>query len=138
MSILNTVESMAQGHGGAPGEYAKVASSLAEELRAGEGVSGLMQTFQRNGEGNSVEKWAAGDTQPNPSAIDTGLAGSGLIGSIAQRTGLSENVVREGLAVIVPFLIHHMVSNNHVSSTGMPRGDQPEPGGILQSILQRI
>lgn len=137
MGILNTVESMAQGHG-SPGEYAKVASSLAEELRVRDGVPGLMHIFQRNGVGSSVEKWSAGQTQPNPTAIENGLAGSGLIEAIAKRTGLSANVVREALAVIVPRLVHHMVSNNHLSPTGMPRGEQPEPGGVLQSILQRI
>jgi uncharacterized protein YidB (DUF937 family) len=137
MSILNTVESMAEGHR-SPEEYSKVANGLTEELRLREGVPGLMQIFQRNGMGNSVEQWSAGNTQPNPTAMENGLAGSGLIESIAQRTGLSANVVRGALAVIVPHLIHHMVSSNHLSTTGMPRGEQPEPGGILQSILQRI
>jgi uncharacterized protein YidB (DUF937 family) len=137
MGILNTVESMAEGHR-SPEEYARVASSLAEELRAREGVTGLMQIFHRNGMGSFVEQSSAGNTQSNPTAIETGLAGSGLIDSIAQRTGLSANLVRDALAVIIPRLFHHMVTNNHLSPTGMPRGEQPEPGGVLQSILQRI
>jgi uncharacterized protein YidB (DUF937 family) len=137
MGILNTVESMAEGQR-SPQEYGKVANSLAEELRVRGGISGLMQAFQRNGAGGSVEQWSAGNTQPNPAGIENGLAGSGIIESISQHTGLSANVVREALAVIVPRLVHHMVSNNHLSPTGMPRGEQPEPGGVLQSIVRRI
>ena len=137
MSILNTVESMAMGN--AAPEHAKVAGGLMDELQQPGGVGSLIQAFQRNGMGSSVQQWSQGETQPpNPTAIDNGLQGTGLIDSIAQRTGLSPGVVRGGLAVVVPLLIHHMISNNHVTSTGQPTGNQPAPGGVLQSILQRI
>lgn len=136
MSILNTVESMATGN--ASPEHAKVAAGLMDELQQRDGVGSLIQNFQRNGMGSMVEQWSAGNTQPNPSAIESGTAGTGLIDTIAQRTGLSPGVVRGGLAVVVPLLIHHMVSNNHLSPTGQPLGQQPQPGGVPQSILQRI
>jgi uncharacterized protein YidB (DUF937 family) len=70
--------------------------------------------------------------------IENGLSGTGIIDSVAQRTGLSEGAVRGALAVIIPLVIHHVISNNHVSPTGQPIGDQPQPGSILQSVLQRI
>lgn len=138
MGILNTVEGMAMGN--AAPEHAKVASGLMQELQQRpEGIGGLIQSFHRNGLGSLIEQWSHGQTQPpNQSAIENGLAGSGLIEKIAQRTGLSEGVVRSGLAVVVPILIHHMVSNNHVSTTGQPTGTQPAAGGVLQSVLQRI
>ena len=138
MSILNTVESMAMGNAGP--DHAKVANGLMQELQERpEGIGGLIQSFQRNGMGSFVEQWANGQTQqPNSTAIENGLGGTGLIDSVAQRTGLSPGVVRTGLAVAVPLLIHHMVSNNHVSSTGQPIGPQPASGGVLRSILQRI
>jgi uncharacterized protein YidB (DUF937 family) len=88
--------------------------------------------------GSVVDQWSQGNTQPNPSAIENGTAGTGLIDSVAQRTGLSPGVVRGGLAVVVPLLIHHMVSNNHVTPNGEPTGNEPQPTSILQSVLQRI
>jgi uncharacterized protein YidB (DUF937 family) len=137
MGILKTVESMAMGS--AAPEHAKVAGGLMEELQQRpEGIGGLIQSFQRNGLGSFVQQWSQGQTQPNQSAIENGLAGSGMIESVARRTGLSEGVVRSGLAAVVPLLIHHMISNNHVTATGQPTGTQPEPGGVLQSVLRRI
>src|SRR5215831_7618569 len=111
MGILNTVESMAGGTAGP--EHAKVANALVNELQQREGVGGLIQSFQRNGMGTFVEQWAQGQTQPNPTAIENGLHGTGLIDSIAERTGLSHGVIRGALAIVVPILIHHMISNNH-------------------------
>jgi uncharacterized protein YidB (DUF937 family) len=136
MSILNTVESMAMGN--AAPEHAKVAGGLMDELQQRGGVGSLIQNFQRNGMGSFVDQWSQGNTQPNPTAIENGTAGTGLIDSVAQRTGLSPGVVRGGLAIVVPLLIHHMVSNNHVTPTGAHTGNQPEPTSILQSVLQRI
>ncbi|HEY1578269.1 MAG TPA: YidB family protein [Terracidiphilus sp.] len=136
MSILNTVESMAIGN--AAPEHARVAAGLMDELEQRGGVSSLIQNFQRNGMGSFVEQWSKGNTQPNPTVIENGTAGTGLIDSIAQRTGLSPGVVRGALAVVVPLLIHHMVSNKHLSPNGQPLGPQPESSGILQSVLQHI
>ena len=137
MSILNTVESMAMGNAGP--EHAQVAGGLMEELQNQPGgIGGLIQNFQRNGMGPAVQQWTQGNTQPNPTAIENGLGGTGIIDSVAQRTGLSPGVVRGSLAVIVPLLIHHMVSNNHMSPTGEPTGPQPPSGSILQSVLQHI
>jgi uncharacterized protein YidB (DUF937 family) len=137
MSILNTVESMAMGNSGP--EHAQVAGGLMEELQNQPGgIGGLIQNFQRNGMGSAVQQWSQGNTQPNPTAIDTGLEGTGIIANIAQRTGLSEGVVRGALAVVVPLVIHHVISNNHVTPTGEPTGTQAASGSILQSVLQRI
>ena len=137
MSILNTIESMAMGNSGP--EHAQVAGGLMEEPQNQPGgIGGLIQTFQRNGMGSAVEQWSQGQTQPNPTAVESGLAGTGIIANIAQRTGLSEGVVRGALAIVIPVLIHHVMSNNHVSSTGEPTGPQPPTSSILQSILQRV
>lgn len=137
MSILNTVESMAMGNSGS--DHAQVAGGLMEELQNQPGgIGGLIQNFQRNGMGAAVQQWSQGQTQPNSTAVENGLGGTGIIANIAQRTGLSEGVVRGALAVVVPLVIHHVISNNHVTPTGEPTGTQPASGNILQSILQRI
>ncbi|WP_109485352.1 YidB family protein [Occallatibacter savannae] len=136
MGILNTVASMAKGT--AASEHAQVAGGLMDELQQRGGVGSLIQNFQRNGMGSVIEQWSQGNTQPNPTAIENGTEGTGLIDSIAQRTGLAPGVVRGGLAIALPLIVHHMVSNNHVTPNGVPTGDQPEPTSVLQSVLQRI
>jgi uncharacterized protein YidB (DUF937 family) len=136
MTILNTVAAMAKGP--AASEHAQVAGGLMHELEARGGVGSLIQNFQRNGMGSFVEQWSQGNTQPNPTAIENGTEGTGLIDSIAQRTGLAPGVVRGGLAVVLPLLIHHMVTNNHVTPSGAPVGNPPEPTSVLQSVLQKI
>ncbi|HTM18154.1 MAG TPA: YidB family protein [Terracidiphilus sp.] len=136
MSILNTVAFMAKGP--AAPEHAQVAGGLMDELAARGGVGSLIQAFQRNGMGSAVEQWSQGNTQPNPTAIENGIHGTGLIDGIAQRTGLAPGVVRGGLAIVLPLLIHHMISNNHVTPSGVPTGNQPEPTSVLQSMLQKI
>jgi uncharacterized protein YidB (DUF937 family) len=138
MGLLDMVQSMAGGASNS--DHAQVAGGLLEELqnRPG-GIGGLLQSFQQNGMGGLVQQWSGGQTQPaNPSAVESGLGNSGIIDSIAQKTGLSPSVVRTGLAVAVPLLIHHVVSNNHVDANGQATGAQPEAGGLLQSILSRM
>jgi uncharacterized protein YidB (DUF937 family) len=136
MGILNTVESMASGPGA--DTHRKVASALMEELEQGAGAPGLIQAFQRNGIGAHVEEWMRGNTQPNPTSIENGLAGTGLIERIAERTGLSDGTIRGALALIVPVVIHHFVSNGYVSPTGEVLGPQPSPRSLLDSVLSRV
>ena len=138
MGLLDMVESMAGGT--ANPDHAKVAGGLIQELQNSPGgIGGLHQSFQQNGLGGLVQQWSSGQTQPaNASALQTGLGGSGIIDSIAQRTGLSPDVVKTGLAVAVPLLIHHVVSNNHVDANGQATGAAPEPGGLLQSLISRM
>ncbi len=138
MGVFDMVEQMAAGSGNA--DHAKVAGGLVQVMqeRAG-GLGGLLQSFHQNGLGGIVQQWSNGQTHPaNPADVETGVGGTGIIDSIAQRTGLSPGVVKTGLAVAVPILIHHLVSNNHVTTTGEPTGPAPEPGGVLQSVLGRI
>jgi uncharacterized protein YidB (DUF937 family) len=89
--------------------------------------------------GNLVQQWAGGETAAaSPDQIQTGLGGTGIIDGIAQRTGLSSSIVTAGLAAVVPMIIHHLTSNNHVTATGEPTGSMPDAGGLLQSVLSRL
>lgn len=140
MGLMDMVSSMMGQATGEQGDKANVTGGLMEELqnRPG-GVGGLMQSFQQNGLGSLVQKWSGGQTAPAaPSEVEQGLGGTGMIDSIAQRTGMSPTVVKMGLAVAVPMLIHHYFSNGHVDAQGQQTGPQPESGGVLQSILGRI
>ncbi len=126
MGILDMVESMA---GGGGGQNAQVAGGLVQEMQG-----------QPGGMGGLVQQWAGGQTQPaSPDQVEQGLGGTGMIDRISQRTGVSPGMVKAGLAVAVPLVIHHLVSNGHVTQDGQPTGAAaPEPGGMLQSILGRM
>ena len=138
MGILDMVTSMVGGGGGA---HAKVAGGLVEELQGQPGgVAGMFQSFQKNGMGGLVQQWAGGQTAPaSPDQVEQGLGGTGIIDRISQRTGISPTMVKAGLAVAVPLVIHHFVANGHVTQEGQPTGaPAPEMGGMLQSVLGKM
>ena len=142
MGIMDMVTQMAGQMGGNEGsDKAQVTGGLMQELenRPG-GIGSIFQAFQGNGLGGLVQQWSGGNTAPaSPDQVEQGLGGTGIIDSIAQRTGMSPTLVKMGLAVAIPVLIHHFVSNGHVTAEGQPTGaPPPEPGGLLQSVLGRI
>jgi uncharacterized protein YidB (DUF937 family) len=140
MGIMDMVSSVAGQFGGG-GDKAKVAGGFLEEMaqRPG-GMSGVFSAFQQNGMGGMVQQWAGGQTQPvQPGQVEQGLGGTGIIDRVAQRTGLSTEVVKVGMAALVPVVVHHFVSNGHVTPDGQPTGQPaPEAGGLLQSVLSRL
>ena len=137
MGLLDMVESMASGGG----DHAKVAGGLVQELQAQPGgVAGMFQSFQQNGMGGLVQQWAGGQTQAaTPDQVQQGLGGTGIIDRISERTGVSPTMVKTGLAMALPLVIHHFVANGHVTPDGQPTGaPPPESGGMLQSILGKM
>jgi uncharacterized protein YidB (DUF937 family) len=138
MGLLDMVEQMA---GGVPGgDNAKVAGGLMEEIQSRPGGIGeVLQSFHQNGMTGLVQQWAGGQSQAaNQSDIESGLGSSGIVDSIAQRTGLSPEAVKTGLAVIVPVVVKHMASQGHVTPEGQPTGSTPDAGGLLQSVLGHL
>ncbi len=143
MGIMDSIKEAIGGNAGSPGigDNAKVAGGLLDTLREQPGgVSGMFQSLQQNGMGGAVQQWAGGQTAPaSPDQIQQGLGGTGIIDTVAQRTGLSPTMVKGAMAVMVPMIIHHFVANGHVTPDGQPTGaPMPEQGGMLQSILSRI
>jgi uncharacterized protein YidB (DUF937 family) len=139
MSIFDSVTEITKEFSGG-GDHAAVASGLMQELGGSGGVAGLIQQFQQNGAGGLVQQFAGGQTQgADPGAMEQALAGSGLIDSIAQRTGMSPDTVKSSLATIVPVLINHVTANGHVTTDGQPTGNpMPDAGSLLQSVLGKI
>jgi uncharacterized protein YidB (DUF937 family) len=139
MSIFDSVSNMVnQASGGA--DHAAVAGGLMQELGGVGGVAGLIQSLHQNGAGGMVQQWANGQTgATNPGAIEQALGGSGLIDSIAQRTGMSPDTVRSSLATVVPLLVNHLTANGHVTTDGQVTGNPPpETGSLLQSVLGKL
>lgn len=65
--------------------------------------------------------------QPQTHQIEQGLGGTGIIDSIAQRTGTSPTVVKMGLAATVPPVIHAVPPENGPYRTLGHRGSRNPP-----------
>ena len=109
---------------------AKIAGGLmgALEQHPG-GLGGVMNTMQQNG----VHPQATATGQPtSPDTIEQGLAGSGLIEDIAQRTGLSPEEIKVGLATVLPIVMAHFTQG----------GTQAPPesgfGGMAAQIIGKF
>ena len=143
-SIFDSVSKLAGGlMGGQSGEcapdHAAVAGGLVQEL-SGTGVGNLIQTLQQNGAGSMVQDIASGNTSAiDPNQVENLLAGSGLIEGVASRTGLSADQVKSGLATVLPVLLHHSISQGHVTADGQPGATSaPDSGSLLQSVLGKL
>ena len=139
MSIFDSVSNMVnQASGGA--DHAAVAGGLLEHLGGAGGVAGLIQSLHQNGAGGLVQQWANGQTQPaDPNAIEQAIGGSGLIDSIAQRTGMSPDTVRSSLATVLPLIVNHLAQNGHVTTDGQVTANTaPSTGSLVQSILGKL
>ena len=138
MGILDSITSMV---GGASGGNTQVAGGMMDAVQQHPGgIGGILQSFQQNGQGGAVQQWANGNTQgASPDQVEQGLGGTGLIDSVAQRTGMSPTMVKGAMAVMLPMIIHHFVSSGHVTPEGQTTGvPAPETGGLLQSMLGRL
>lgn len=138
MGIMDMVE-QATGMGG--GNHAQVAGGVMDQIQSQPGgVVGIFSSFQNNGLGGLVQQWAGGNTAPaSPDQVEQGLGGTGMIDGVANRLGISPTMAKMGMAVILPMIIHHYVSNGHVTPQGEPTGaPAPEQGSVLQSILGKI
>jgi Uncharacterized protein conserved in bacteria len=140
MSIFDSFANLAKGVMEGGGDHAAVAGGLLQELGGVGGVTGLIQQFHQNGAGSLIQQFASGQTQAiDPNSIQQALEGTGLIDGIAQRTGVSADVVRSSLAVVVPVLIHHVTSNGHVTTDGQATSTaMPDAGSLVQSVLGKL
>ncbi len=138
LGIMDMISSAAGQLGG--GDKEQLTGGLMQELDSRGGVGSLFQAFQGNGLGGLVQQWAGGNTAPaSPDQVEQGLSGTGLVEGVAQRTGSSPSIVKMGLGMILPVLIHHFVSNGHVTSEGEPTGaPPPDSGGLMQSVLSKL
>ena len=137
MGLLDTLTNAAQHMGN---QNAQVTGGLMDTVQQQPGgVAGLGQSFQQNGLGGLLQQWTGGNTTPaSPEQVQQGV-GSGMIDQIAQRTGISPTMVKAGLAMSLPILMHHLAQNGHIDQQGQPTG-QPvqDHAGLLQSVLGRL
>jgi uncharacterized protein YidB (DUF937 family) len=134
MGLLDSLKSMVGGSVSSE-DHASVANELVNAVQQHPGgVSGILDSFRQNGMGDHVNSWQqpSQENQPiTPDQAQQGL-GSGVIDSIAQRTGLSPTVVKSAAAVILPMMIAHFAENGGVNQ-------QPSAlGGLASGFLRKI
>ena len=133
MGLLDTIESMA-GQGGQGGNNAAVAGGLMQALDEHPGgLQGVLNSFQQNGMGQHVQNWASGQ-QPTatPEQIQQGVGNPGLSDSVAAKAGISPEMAKIGMAVVLPMVISHFTQGGQqaVPSSGF--------GGMASQILGKF
>lgn len=136
MGLLDTIEGMAGQQSGQAGggQNAQVAGGLMQALDEHPGgLAGVMDHFKNNGMGEQVQGWANG-SQPTatPQQVNQGLAGSGLVESVAAKAGVSPQVAESAMATILPMVISHFTQGGQAAP---PQGGF---GGMASQILGRF
>jgi uncharacterized protein YidB (DUF937 family) len=131
MGFLDGLESMASQameQGGNP--TAKVAGGLMQALEEHPGgLQGVMDHMQQNGV--DPQAIASGQT-PSSDQVAQGLAGSGLIESVASKAGVSPQVAQELMSTVLPVVMSHFTQGG----TAAP----PASGfaGMASSVLGKF
>ena len=132
MGILDTIESMA-GQGGQGGNNAQVAGGLMQALDEHPGgLQGVIQNFQQNGMAQHVQNWSQGGQQATPEQIQQGVGNTGLIDSVAQKAGISPEMAKVGMAVVLPMVLAHFTQGGQQA---VPSGGF---GGMAGQILGKF
>ena len=134
MGILDTIESMAgqQGQGG--GSNAQVAGGLMQALDEHPGgLQGVIQSFQQNGMAQHVQNWSSGQQQTaTPEQIQQGVGNTGLIDEVAAKAGISPEMAKIGMAVVLPMALSHFTQG------GQQAPPQSGFGGMAGQILGKF
>ncbi len=128
MGLLDNLGAMA-------GEHSGVASELMNVMQQHPGGLGsILSNFKQNGMGDHVDSWQQPGTpnQPiSPDQAQQGL-GSGVIDTIAQRTGMSPTMVKGAAAVLLPMIVAHFAEHGAVNQQGSGMA------GAAQSFLSKL
>jgi uncharacterized protein YidB (DUF937 family) len=108
---------------------AKVAGGLMEALNEHPGGLGaVLDNFRNNGLGAHVDAMQNGQTPTvTPDQVQTGLQGTSLIDTVAQKAGVSPEVAKVAMATVLPMVMAHFAQN----------GSAPE-SNILGGFLSRL
>ena len=131
MGFLDSIESMAGGAG--QQDNARVAGGMMQAVQEHPGgLQGVLDTLRQNGMGQHVQNWTQGQPTPvAPEQVQQGLAGTGLIDSIAAKAGVSPQVAQIAMATLLPLAIAHFTRG------GQPAGEG-EMGGLAQQFLGKF
>jgi uncharacterized protein YidB (DUF937 family) len=131
MGFLDSLESMASTameQSGNP--QAKVAGGLMQALEEHPGgLQGVMDHMAQNG---VDPQQVAANQSATPEQVGQGLAGSGLVESVAQKAGLSPQMTQMLLATVLPMVMAHFTQG------GTSAPPQSGYGGMLSQILGKL
>jgi uncharacterized protein YidB (DUF937 family) len=141
MGILGSIENMATQEMSGQGMSSKDMSSKEQQSKVAGGfvqavqehpggLQGMLDHLRQNGMGQQVQQWGSGQPQATPEQVQNGLNGTGLIEKTAEKAGISPEVAKIGLAVVLPMLIAHMAPNGQAPQGGL--------GSMAGSFLSRF
>jgi uncharacterized protein YidB (DUF937 family) len=131
MGLLDSLEGMAaSAMTGSGSDTTKVAGGLMQALQEQPGGLGaIVANFQQNGLGGHVDAMQNGETpQMTPDQVATGLSGTGLLESAAEKAGVSPEVAQQVMSTVLPMVMSHFVQNGAAP-------DEGALGGMLSKFL---
>ena len=148
-SVLGAVMGGGQQQGAAGGGLAGIVGALASNPQllqavtgmlgndgAHGGLGGLVGKFQQAGLGDVVGSWIGnGQNQPISGDQLTQVLGSGAIGDIASRLGLSHGDAAGQLSQMLPEIINHLTPGGQAPAGGL--GNAGDLMGMLGGLLQK-
>ena len=133
MGLLDNLESMAAGSMTQSGNpTTKVAGGLMEALdQHPGGLGAILQNFRNNGLGSHIDAMQNGQTpEVTPQQVQTGLQGTSLLDTVAQKAGVSPEVAKVAMATVLPMVMAHFAQNGSAPSSNVL-------GGMLSRITGR-
>ena len=128
-SVLGSLSQGGSGSGGNP--LLETVLSMVNNPDTG-GLAGLLQKFQQSGLGNVADSWVStGKNLPiSPDQLQNAL-GSGELGSLAEKLGMSTGDVSSQLADLLPGVVDKLTPNGQVPDMG-------SLGDLLGSLTKRL
>lgn len=128
-SVLGSLSQGGSGSGGNP--LLEAVLSMVNNPQTG-GLAGLLQKLQESGLGNVADSWVStGKNLPiSPDQLQNAL-GSGELGSLAEKLGMSTGDVSSQLADLLPGVVDKLTPNGQVPDMG-------SLGDLLGSLTKRL
>jgi uncharacterized protein YidB (DUF937 family) len=136
MGLLNNLVGSALGglfEGmGTSGAQSPLLRAALQLVQQNGGIDGIVQKFRQAGYAGEADSWVStGTNRPlAPDALQQVL-GSGAVGDIASKVGLSDTATAGGLASLLPQLIDRMTPNGQIP------GDHNDLVAQALSLLQK-
>ncbi len=128
-SVLGSLSQGGSGSGGNP--LLETVLSMVNNPETG-GLAGLLQKFQEHGLGNVADSWVStGKNLPISGDQVQEALGSGALGDIASKLGLSTGDVSSQLADLLPGVVDKLTPNGQLPDMG-------SLGDLLGSLTKRL
>jgi uncharacterized protein YidB (DUF937 family) len=123
MSLLDTLASsfggQSQPGAGSGNASGLIAAAMEFVNNQPGGLNGLIQRFHENGAGDVVSSWiGTGENKPISPDTLTNVLGSGAVGEMAAKAGVSGDQLSGMLAAVLPHLVDKATPNGEVPAEG--------------------